>query len=294
MAPKLVILIRHGQSRAQLFTGRQRRATAVDKKLADQLRDPYLSDVGEEQAQALGTAWSARGLKAPDLIVTSPLSRALQTAQLVFSQLEGCAPSIVIHPDLREVPPGGPKAWGSPTQAECRGRSLEELRKDARLIQSDNKKSSSGVLCDVDWSLMPEDSERPWWSEVIESHDAVEERLCNFCDWLAERPEASAVVVCHFNIIQRLLRLKGCRVENCEPIKCEVDQREWKVLEGGPPAKAEAAEGLTTNAKSRGSDDGITGCTGSHGDDGVGVAVGVVNVGGGGNDSGTMQYATFA
>ncbi|CAE8631580.1 unnamed protein product, partial [Polarella glacialis] len=238
MAAKHVILVRHGESCAQLFSMSQRRNANGDAALADQLRDPYLSELGVQQALDLSGRWAYEGVS-PALVVASPLSRALQTAQILFPFTEAGAPVIVVHPALRETPPGGANKVGRATQPECMGRPVEDLQRDTQLQRQGVRSSSN-----VDWSLMPDATLGPWWSELVETPEDVEARLNIFCSWLEQRPESLVVVVCHFNIIQCLLALRRLKVQNCSPIACHVEGRKWQCLEPAESLEEHAARGV--------------------------------------------------
>lgn len=75
MAPKIVTLVRHGQAEHNATRNRQ-------------LRDPSLTPLGETQCHKL---WKEFSSEPPvDLLVSSPLKRAIQTAVLGFmKQVEG-------------------------------------------------------------------------------------------------------------------------------------------------------------------------------------------------------------
>lgn len=85
-SPKLCVMIRHGESTAQVAGGSLRRSAAY--------LDAPLSPDGENQARSL-----AQLRPVPDLIVVSPLTRALQTACLACESF-GDVP-ILCLPGLR-------------------------------------------------------------------------------------------------------------------------------------------------------------------------------------------------
>jgi len=209
---KKVVLVRHGESIAQGFS-RKQRWTAENSFLCD----AELGSTG--QAQALELCDGVRhGLLDFDveLVVCSPLTRAFQTAILAFGHL---GVTVLPHPGIRELAPRGYGKPGLPQQPECTGRDVSDLQADARL-----------QLPSVDWSLLQE-SPQPWWSNVVETQENVEQRLDDFCTWLSLRPEESVAVVCHFNVVQHLLRIRGLRVENCQPFICRVMGRLWSLHE---------------------------------------------------------------
>jgi broad specificity phosphatase PhoE len=101
-AGKRVWIIRHGESKAQeiqqLSTGDELRSAK-----GNALLDCALSDTGHKQAHSLNQT-SKSDLQAIELVVVSPLTRALQTACLCF---EGITVPIVAHAGLTEFPIGG-------------------------------------------------------------------------------------------------------------------------------------------------------------------------------------------
>lgn len=78
---KHVYILRHGQSKAN-----------ADKKVCGSLDSP-LSGLGRIQAHAAGKV--AKQFFAFDLIITSPLSRALETAQIIANE-SGLSPEHII------------------------------------------------------------------------------------------------------------------------------------------------------------------------------------------------------
>jgi uncharacterized phosphatase len=84
-----LFFIRHGESQNNnegRFTGQQ---------------DIPLTDLGREQARLIGRRILSEGL-APDVIISSPLIRALETAQLVADELHYPREAIIEQPLLME------------------------------------------------------------------------------------------------------------------------------------------------------------------------------------------------
>lgn len=228
---KRVVLLRHGESAAQLFSKGQRWEPRPE------LRDVYLSPQGEAQVHELRRTSGGECLACPPLVVCSPLSRAVQTATLLFPNAH-----VLAHPDLREASPRGKRGFEG-VQQECRGRLRAELEQDARLSARR-----------LDWSLLP--AGEPWWCESVETLAEVQARLASFRRWLAARPEAGAVVVCHFKVIQTITAEKSLQVKNASPVCCLLDgahcrpvsfpevlaPRQWGAAAvDGPEAAAEVA-----------------------------------------------------
>ena len=83
-----MILLRHGQSEFNLHFS----ATRVDPGIVD----PRLTSLGHEQAQAAAEALRHQGIRR---IITSPYTRALQTAEPVARALDV---PVMVHPVVRE------------------------------------------------------------------------------------------------------------------------------------------------------------------------------------------------
>jgi len=104
--PTTTLLLRHGQTEL-----------SVDRRFSG-VGDPSLTDVGRAMAAAAATRLVARGV---DVVVSSPLSRACETADLVAAEL---GLDVVVDPDLRETDFGD---WEGCTFAEVQQRWPGEL-----------------------------------------------------------------------------------------------------------------------------------------------------------------------
>ena len=110
-----VCLIRHGESNAQGTSRAERKNEAI-------FTDCECSNKGISQAYAIPDLIRAHGgLAAVDLVVTSPLTRALTTALLAFRDRPDCR--IVVSPFCREL---DDYRHGMP---ENKARSVKELRR---------------------------------------------------------------------------------------------------------------------------------------------------------------------
>jgi broad specificity phosphatase PhoE len=81
--PRRLDLVRHGQSAGNIADDHAREARLEMLDLATRDMDVPLSPLGETQAAALGT-WLVE--QAPDLIVTSPYRRAIDTATIALDR----------------------------------------------------------------------------------------------------------------------------------------------------------------------------------------------------------------
>jgi ribonuclease H / adenosylcobalamin/alpha-ribazole phosphatase len=100
--PSILWVVRHGQSAGNVARDEADAAGAHRIALTARDVDVPLSELGREQARALGK-WFARREVRPDVMLASPYLRAQQTAQL-FREAGGCAPDekICIDERLRE------------------------------------------------------------------------------------------------------------------------------------------------------------------------------------------------
>lgn len=130
--------------------------------------DPPLTEIGRQQAKALQSR--ARETKA-ELVVVSPMSRALMTSNIAFAHCIGHVPFLA-HESCKE------KSHGN----SC----------DYRRSASDAKQD----FPNVDFSLIPE--EDPLLSTLhMESDSEVAERAYDFMLWLRNRSETEIVVSTH-------------------------------------------------------------------------------------------------
>ena len=181
--PKTVIFVRHGESLAQ--TARKRGLKRTDRSL----RDCDLTMKGQSQAKGLRKLpCFTDGI---DLVVVSPLTRALRTAKLGFQDVD--AP-FVCYPGIKERGSGLP---------ENRPRKLKDVLRDFPSFS------------DIDFGLLPKE-----WPE----HDVPDYlKLGRFLSFLSSRPEKRIVVVAHYNVIKMLLPRYGKGVVNCLPIVRTLD-----------------------------------------------------------------------
>jgi broad specificity phosphatase PhoE len=199
--PKQIYLIRHGESMGQ--TARQRK---MDRRRDPRLRDCGLTERGIHQATHLGTARPQ-----VDLVVSSPLTRAVHTAMLAFVGLP-----MVIHYDLAEL---GSKV------PENTPRSLAEVLKDL-------KRDCSGSVDTITYK--PEG-----WPYINQHESGIhkQQRVLRAMRTLAQRPEQTIAIVCHFHVIRAILQDLTLRPENASPFLCmlhpdgRVELREGSVAE---------------------------------------------------------------
>jgi broad specificity phosphatase PhoE len=167
-----MLLIRHGQSEFNVVFNK----TRVDPGI----RDPKLTDEGKRQAEAAAQALRAR---APKRLVSSPYTRALETAHIIADVLGGLAITV----DRRV----GERAaficdFGTP---------LSGLR--------------------LAWPKLALDHLRDeeWWPRMEKSEEGLAERARDFHDEWDPHPERPEIgVVTHWGFIRAST---GLTVPNC-------------------------------------------------------------------------------
>lgn len=217
---RTIILVRHGESIGNAC--KNYGLTRKDPKLLD----CGLTPKGESQADNIRYYLSKQGLDQNiDLICTSPLTRAIETAARGFSfwwcvknkevgKGENATPSppIICHPALKER---GEKL------PENRARQIKDVKKDLRKKYSRRDPHVTNFINNIDFSLLPEN-----WPNMNQKL-----RVEDFIDWIQNSEEHSdkkvVVVVCHFCIIQLLVsqEIRGyLRIINGIPIVCTLNQ----------------------------------------------------------------------
>ncbi len=181
MPTTTVHLIRHGQSEFN---------AAFDsvKRIDPMIFDPRLTALG--RAQAAGLADPARWAKV-EAVFASPLTRAIETAQLAFA------------------------GHGAPLRIEALHRERAEHSGDL---------GRSPALLKAEFPHLDFDHlDDPWWHHdparpeaiAIESEAILLGRVSAFRDWLAARSEREIAVVGHGTFLRHLT---GVVLQNCQVV----------------------------------------------------------------------------
>ena len=168
-----------------------------DKGFTDAgMYDTRLTTTGEQQASNLNKQLKTE--PKPQLLVVSPLTRTLRTAQLAF---KGIDVPYIAHPNCAE------RVY---TSAEV-GRQACELQTE---------------FGHVSFAMLQPD--KPWWFQGSDESEwrppgtylapgepwgHFKARLSRFKVFLASRPETSIAVVCHFGVAHALT---GLELQNCQ------------------------------------------------------------------------------
>ena len=211
MPPKWICIVRHAQSEAQNTDVKEKLASPNGKLPKRSLRrrsndlsllDAPLSVKGIKQSEK-------RAKKPPkvDLVVTSPLTRALETSLILFENPPHIP--IVVSPLMSEIPKSkNMKGF------ENVGRRLEKLKMDERLNSRKRFRS-------VDFSLLRTYEETypngpTWWHH---NYNPKQARLMmhEFEKWLYTRPERVICLVGHCCWLMKFCRTYN-RIPNAVPI----------------------------------------------------------------------------
>eukprot|EP00526_Cylindrotheca_closterium_P012455 CAMPEP_0113615172 /NCGR_PEP_ID=MMETSP0017_2-20120614/7560_1 /TAXON_ID=2856 /ORGANISM="Cylindrotheca closterium" /LENGTH=463 /DNA_ID=CAMNT_0000524393 /DNA_START=75 /DNA_END=1466 /DNA_ORIENTATION=+ /assembly_acc=CAM_ASM_000147 len=191
---KTVFLIRHGQSEGQ--AARKQRKDCY----GEEFTDCGLTAKGYKQAEEISDFLGPDAANNIDLVISSPLRRALHTAVLGFMDQD-----ILVHYDLCEIGSRIPENMPLPM-----GQVLKSLKKDLR-----NRSSTIDTE-----SLQP----KGWPDNVPPRSISKKERIENAFRWLYhERSEKCIAVVCHYNVIRSMLMqntYSNITPQNAMPIKC--------------------------------------------------------------------------
>lgn len=220
---KRILFVRHGVTEMNIFLGSSHYGSPG-------FQDPGLWDTrldarGVSQAEALnsrllkGAATWATDKDAPiDLIVSSPLSRALHTASLAFEGERLRQVPRAVHAGLRERMWLSSDVGASPDEltAAWSGKGWDFSGLENKWWYTDE----SWQPGDDDWRkkgdyLHPGEPEQPFV-----------QRLTDFKAWLLARPERRIACVAHWGTIYGLT---GKSLENCETL--ELGLNEFKDLD---------------------------------------------------------------
>jgi len=184
VAPKKVIyLIRHGQAEHN-----------VDSRFY--IPDPLLTDVGIGQARKLHQHLDESAIiNQIDLIMVSPLTRTLQTAQELFASRFKRSNNCIV---------------GECTSDTSKILALEVIRECYGGLHVCDKRSAVSTLTArfgsfVDFSLIQTDDD-VLFTTTRESDEHLTQRAIQFIEWVQKREESTIAVVSHHGFILRLLQ----------------------------------------------------------------------------------------
>ncbi|PNW86442.1 hypothetical protein CHLRE_02g086500v5 [Chlamydomonas reinhardtii] len=193
---KTLHLMRHGTTEMNEYLSMYR--YDAENFSDPMLYDTVLSPRGRAGAQAAAKT-AARLQPEPELLVVSPLTRALQTAQLAF--LPHYQGPILVEPLARE------RVWHASDIGSGRDK-LQATFPEGRYDFSD--------LPDVWWYTVDPSNPR---AVGLEPEDVFKERVMQFKRWLGSRPEETIAVVAHWGLLYELTSdgdSRGAEFENCQ------------------------------------------------------------------------------
>ena len=210
--PKTVWLVRHGQAAHNVLLSQGKRDEA------HALRDPGLTARGRQQAAKLrrnpllreALAGAGAGPAAAELLVVSPMRRAVETACEGFGSL---SLPLVLNPDCQECS-DPPCDTGSPP-AE-----LQRLFEDSVL----------GAALREQLGALPAN----WFEKTganAANRAAWAQRFDGFTQWLRAREEQRLIVVAHHRFFKEGL---GVELENCEVVQFTLDEQGWQLAKRQP------------------------------------------------------------
>jgi broad specificity phosphatase PhoE len=218
---KNIVLIRHGQSLGQ--TAHERGMSREDVDLVD----CFLTKRGIREALELRSNETLSRYDF-DLVVTSPLTRAVATCVLAMGHITGQemkqsgdgipTTPFIAHANISEAGKGIPENFGREVKLLKKDlkRELSKSWEWDKRTQSTVSSSSLACIDHIDFSLLP----KSWPLVDDESKSGEKRKLDLFLKWLSERQEKNIAIFCHFNIIRWLLDNRVEHILNCVPIEC--------------------------------------------------------------------------
>ncbi|CAE7227941.1 unnamed protein product, partial [Symbiodinium necroappetens] len=209
---KRLRLVRHGESQYNVYYAEHHRDPG-------DFWDAALTPKGEEQAKLLRSRFE----KLPEMIVSSPLTRAIQTALLAVP--DGTGRRVVANPLCSEH-----------LEASC------DLGRPASQLRFAFPQVDFGNLPDVWWyvpddckaGITPEASQKLFANDGRrESRPDFERRVDSFVGWLMQQPGKEIAIFAHADFCNCLLQryfswreenFKDYWMSNCELLEVELRQ----------------------------------------------------------------------
>ncbi|KAK1553164.1 hypothetical protein Q3G72_029926 [Acer saccharum] len=188
---KVLHLVRHGQG---IHNVEGEKGNHV--LLSDELFDAHLSPLGRQQVDNLRKQVQSRGLaKKIDLVITSPMSRTLQTALGVFGS-EGQSMTVKEENGAKSTLNGPPIV------------AVELCRERMGMHPCDKRGSISEYRSNfpaIDFKLAKSEDDILWKADTREPMEEVAARGMKFIKWLWTRQEKEIAVVSHGIFLQQIL-----------------------------------------------------------------------------------------
>lgn len=194
---KTLFLIRHGQS---TFNKWRRQSLLTCKCFCSRWTsfDAPLTEHGQWQVSELRTRLDGLGVGGVQLIVTSPLVRAIDTALGVFAAELGKVSVVATHLHAERL-----------DNACDIGKPLSELKQLYPTVDF------SEITAEHWWYGGLENYENPYKDEPIE---ACRQRIAKFKEWLRSRREKKIAVIGHAGYFKAFLHTRR-KLQNCEVLE---------------------------------------------------------------------------
>ncbi|KAL3797420.1 hypothetical protein HJC23_010546 [Cyclotella cryptica] len=209
LPPKRIFLLRHGQA---VHNPRAEVAREAGCSFEEFLRlmqeddafDADLTALGEEQAKEAGSHNFVReALQSVDMIVSSPLSRAIRTADLVHDSHRNCKT--------------GPKRVAIEHFREINGKLLNAKRRPRPVLET--------IFPHWNFSHVPHMDES--WTEELEPHHECSERGYRGLLWVMQQQEKNVLLVSHGGLLKlvmndhpRVVLVDGRKQMQQDKIRC--------------------------------------------------------------------------
>ncbi|XP_077216326.1 phosphoglycerate mutase family protein [Tasmannia lanceolata] len=209
---KTLHLVRHAQGIHNVEGEKNHKAY-----LSPELFDAQLTPLGWEQVDNLRKHVHACGLaKNIDLVITSPLTRTMQTAVGVFGG-EGYTDGVTVPPLM--VANAGNSNRSAISSLNCPPFiAVETCREHLGVHPCDKRRSTSEyyhLFPAIDFSLIESDEDILWKAETREANEEVAARGLKFINWLWTRKEKEIAVVTHSGFLFHTLKAFG---NDCHPL----------------------------------------------------------------------------
>ncbi|GLT60554.1 hypothetical protein SLA2020_333160 [Shorea laevis] len=211
---KILHLVRHGQAMHNVEGEKNREAL-----LSPHLFDAQLTPLGCDQVAQLRKDVHESGLfNRIELVITSPLLRAIQTANGVFGRNQNYVDGVELKKPFVMAENEGNIDFDAVSTPNCPKIMAVELCRDRNgLKPSDRRRRVSeyqSLFPSLDYSMMDGEEDNLWIPDVRESEEELAVRAMKLMKWLWTRPEKEIAVVSHGIVLQHMLYALGNDCEN--------------------------------------------------------------------------------
>ncbi|KAL7513536.1 hypothetical protein ACHAXN_012009 [Cyclotella atomus] len=185
LAPKRIMVLRHGQAihnpRAELA---RENGCSFEEFLQlmheDDAFDADLTALGEEQAKQAGLIGHVQdALQKVDMIVSSPLSRAIHTADLFHNTTSNSSPKRVAIEHFREI--------------------------NGKLLNAKRRPRTELETIFPHWNFSHVPSTDATWTEELEPHHECSERGYKGLLWIMQQNETNILLVAHGGLLKMMM-----------------------------------------------------------------------------------------